>query len=130
MKSNKIWYLGCAIGICSLILMFALELNEVVEIVLTFVFGICVSVSHVQIMHHKMMEKDHNYKISVNDERNEKIRDKVNATMASILMLLMGIIMVVCISVKAYLPAALLAISVGCSPLMMVFINRYYEKKY
>ena len=74
MKSNKIWYLGCAIGICSLILMFALELDEVVEIVLTFVFGICVSVSHVQIMHHKMMEKDHNYKISVNDERNEKIR--------------------------------------------------------
>lgn len=130
MKNNKIWYLGYAIGIFSLILMFALELNEVLEIVLTFVFAICVSVSHVQIMHHKMIEKDYNYKISVNDEKNEKIRDKTNATMASILMLLMGIIAVVCISVKAYLPAALLAISVGGSPIIMFFINRYYEKKY
>ncbi len=50
--------------------------------------------------------------------------------MASILMLLMGMIAVVCISVKAYLPAALLAISVGCSPIIMFFINIYYEKKY
>lgn len=50
--------------------------------------------------------------------------------MASILMLLMGMIAVVCISVKAYLPAALLAVSVGCSPLIMFFINRHYEREY
>lgn len=78
MKNNKIWYLGYVIGICSLILVLPLKLNEAIEIVLTFVFAISVSVSHVKIMHHKMIEKDHNYKISVNDERNEKIRDKVN----------------------------------------------------
>lgn len=130
MKNKKIWYLGYVIGIFSLIIMFALKLNEAVEIFLTFVFAICVSVSHVKIMHHKMMEKDHDYKVSVRDERNEKIRDKVNASMGSILMLLMGMIAVVSISVKAYLPAALLAISVGCSPIIMFFINRYYEKKY
>lgn len=130
MKNNKIWYLGYVIGICSLIIVFALKLNEDVKITLTFVFAITISVSHVQIIHHKMMDKDHNYKISVNDERNEKIRDKTNATMASILMLLMGMIAVVCISVKAYLPAVLLAISVGFSPIIMFFINRYYEKKY
>lgn len=130
MKNNKIWYLGYVIGICSLILVFTLKPNEAVKIALTFVFGISVSVSHVKIMHHKMMEKDYNYKISVNDERNEKIRDKTNAMMSFILMLLMGMIAVVCISVKAYLPAALLTISVGASPLIMFFINRYYEKKY
>lgn len=64
-EKNKIWYLGYIIGICSLILVFALKLNEAVEIALTFVFAICVSLSHVKIVHHKMMEKDHNYKISV-----------------------------------------------------------------
>ncbi len=130
MKNNKIWYLGYVIGICSLIIVFTLKLNEAIEICLTFIFAISVSVSHVKIMHHKMMEKDHDYKVSVRDERNEKIRDKVNASMASILMLLMGMIAVVCILVKAYLPAALLAISVGCSPVIMFFITRYYEKKY
>lgn len=75
-------------------------------------------------------KKDRDYNISVNDERNEKIRDKVNATMASVLMLLMGIIAVVCIAVQAYLPATLLAISLGCSPVFMIFINKYYENKY
>lgn len=130
MKNNKIWYLGYVIGICSLIIVFALKLNEIIEICLTFISAISVSISHVNIMHRKMMEKDPDYKVSVNDERNEKIRDKVNASMASILILLMGIIAVVSISVKAYLPAVLLAVSVGCSPIIMFFMNRYYAKKY
>ncbi|MDY6064991.1 MAG: hypothetical protein SPI59_01535 [Finegoldia sp.] len=80
-----------------MILMFVFDLNEVVEIALTFVFAISVSISTVEIMHNRMMETDRNYKINVNDERNEKIRDKVNATMASILMILMAIVAVVSI---------------------------------
>ena len=130
MKSNKIWYLGYVIGLCSLILKFTLNMNGAIDVLLTFVFSISVSVSYVQLTHNRILAKDRDYKISVNDERNEKIRDKVNATMASVLMLLMGIIAVVCIAVQAYLPAALLAISLGCSPVLMFFISKYYENKY
>ena len=130
MKTNKIWYLGYVIGLCSLILKFTLNMNGAIDVLLTFVFSISVSVSYVQLTHFRLLEKDRDYKISVNDERNEKIRDKVNATMASVLMLLMGIIAVVCIAVQAYLPAALLAISLGCSPVLMFFISKYYENKY
>ena len=130
MKTNKIWYLGYVIGLCSLILKFTLNMNGAIDVLLTFVFAISVSVSYVQLTHFRLLEKDRDYKISVNDERNEKIRDKVNATMASVLMLLMGIIAVVCIAVQAYLPAALLAISLGCSPVLMFFISKYYENKY
>lgn len=130
MKTNKLWYLGYLVGICSLLAVFTLNLNEVVKVLLTFVFAISVSVSYVQLTHYRLLAKDRDYKISVNDERNEKIRDKVNATMTSVLMLLMGIIAVVCIAVGAYIPAALLAVSVGCSPVIMLFINKYYEQKY
>ena len=130
MKTNKIWYLGYVIGLCSLILALTLNLNEAIKVLLIFVFAISVSVSHIQLTHHRRLAKDRDYNISVNDERNEKIRDKVNATMASVLMLLMGIIAVVCIAVQAYLPATLLAISLGCSPILMIFINKYYENKY
>lgn len=130
MKTNKIWYLGYVIGLCSLILKFTLNMNGAIDVLLTFVFAISVSVSYVQLTHHRLLTKDRDYKISVNDERNEKIRDKVNATMTSVLMLLMGIIAVVCVAVGAYIPAALLAISVGCSPIIMLFINKYYEQKY
>lgn len=130
MKTNKIWYLGYVIGLCSLILKFTLNMNGAIDVLLTFVFSISVSVSYVQLTHFRLLEKDRDYKISMNDERNEKIRDKVNATMTSVLMLLMGIIAVVCIAVGAYIPAALLAISVGCSPIIMLFISKYYEQKY
>ena len=130
MKTNKIWYLGYVIGLCSLLLAWTLNLNEAIKVLLIFVFAISVSVSYVQLTHLRLLEKDRDYKISVNDERNEKIRDKVNATMASVLMLLIGIIAVICISLHAYVPAALLAISLGCSPILMIMINKYYERKY
>lgn len=130
MKTNKLWCLGYLVGICSLLAVFTLNLNEVVRVLLIFVFSISVSVSYVEMTHHKLLKTDRDYKISMNDERNEKIRDKVNATMTSVLMLLMGIIAVVCIAVGAYIPAALLAISVGCSPIIMLFISKYYERKY
>ena len=130
MKTNKIWYLGYVIGLCSLILKFTLNMNGAIDVLLTFVFSISVSVSYVQLTHLRLLAKDRDYKISMNDERNEKIRDKVNATMSPILMLLMGIIAVICISVGAYLPAALLTVSLACSPVIMLFISKYYEKKY
>lgn len=130
MKTNKLWYLGYLVGICSILAVFTLNLNEVVRVLLIFVFSISVSVSYVQLTHFRLLEKDRDYKISVNDERNEKIRDKVNATMSPILMLLMEIIALVCIAVEAYIPAALLAISVCCSPVIMLFISKYYEQKY
>ena len=130
MKTNKLWYLGYLVGICSLLAVFTLNLNEVVRALLMFVSSISVSASYVQLTHDRLLEKDRDYKISMNDERNKKIRDKVNAMMTSVLMLLMGIIAVVCIAVGAYIPAALLAISVGCSPIIMLFISKYYEQKY
>ena len=130
MKTNKLWYLGYLVGICSLLAIFTLNLNEAVRVLLIFAFAISVSVSYVQMTHHKLLETNRDYKISVNDERNEIIRDKVNATMSSILMLLMEIIAVVCIAVGAYIPATLLAVSVGCSPIIMLFIRKFYEQKY
>lgn len=130
MKTNKIWYLGYVIGLCSLILKFTLNMNGAIEVLLIFVFAISVSASYVQLTHLRLLEKDRDYKISVNDERNEKIRDKVNATMASVLMLIIGIIAVICIEVEAYLPATLLTILLACSPVLMFFISKYYENKY
>ena len=130
MKTNKLWYLGYLVGICSLVAVFTLNLNEAVRVLLIFAFAISVSVSLVQLTHYRLLEKDRDYKISMNDERNEKIRDKVNATMSPILMLLMELIALICIAVEAYIPAALLAISVCCSPVIMLFISKYYEQKY
>ena len=37
MKTNKIWYLGYVIGLCSLILALTLNLNEAIKVLLIFV---------------------------------------------------------------------------------------------
>lgn len=52
-------------------------------------------------MHNKMIEKDESYRININDERNVKIKDKVNAAMSYILMILIGLVAVICLAVKA-----------------------------
>ena len=81
-------------------------------------------------MHNKKMEKDPSYRISINDERNEKIRDKVNATMTPIFMLIMGLVAVICFSINAFLPATILALGVFSYPVITFFVSHHYEKKY
>ena len=76
MKTNKIWYLGYVIGLCSLLLAWTLNLNEAIKVLLIFVFAISVSVSYVQLTHQRLLETDRDYNISVNDERNEKSETK------------------------------------------------------
>ncbi len=63
MKNYKIWYIVCFIGICGLLLMFALKLNEAIKVVLAFVSAACLSISWAKMIHYKMLEKDHNYKV-------------------------------------------------------------------
>lgn len=56
-KTQNFWYIGYVIGICGLILALTLKLNESVGIVLSVVFVAIISLSHVKIMHYKMIEK-------------------------------------------------------------------------
>lgn len=76
------------------------------------------------------MKEDPDYKIENNDERTEMIRDKTQAMMSMIQMILMAIVATICISIEAYLPAAILGITVLGSPIIMAFVMKYYEGKY
>lgn len=130
MKTNKMWYLGYVVALLSLIALFLVKHNEVLTIIMTAVFAVSLSVTYVKILHHKMLAKDPDYRISQNDERNEKIRDKVNASMSAVLILLIGAVAIVSIATKAYLPAILLAVGLAAYPAISYFVNRYYENKY
>lgn len=130
MKTSKIWYLGYVVALLSLIALFLVKHNEVLTIIMTAVFAVSLSVTYVKILHHKMLAKDPDYRISQNDERNEKIRDKVNASMSAVLILLIGAVAIVSIATKAYLPAILLAVGLAAYPAISYFVNRYYENKY
>lgn len=130
MKNKKIWYLGYVIGFMSLVALFILKDDETLNRTLPFIFTISVTISTVMLGHNKRMEKDSFYRINVNDERNEKIRDKVNATVTPIYMLIMALVAVICFSLDEYLPAIILAFGVFSFPVISFFVSRYYEKRY
>ena len=130
MKNKKIWYLGYAIAFISLLALFIVKDNKILERVLPFIFFVILSISFVMTMHNKKMEKDPSYRISINDERNEKIRDKVNAAVTPVFILIMGIVAVICFSIEAILPAIILVLGVFSYPVITFFVSRYYEKKY
>lgn len=130
MKNKKLWRLGYLVSFIALIVAFAFGGNRTIEIVSIFIFGVSLSVTYVQTTHYKMMKKDKDYRISVTDERAEKIRDKVNATMCAALMFMNLIIAVVSLIVKENISAILLVAITAISPLLMALFNRYFEKKY
>ncbi|ACG62452.1 hypothetical protein Sez_1100 [Streptococcus equi subsp. zooepidemicus MGCS10565] len=77
-----------------------------------------------------MMVKDKDYRINITDERAEKIRDKVNATMCAVLMFMNSIIALVSLTLRETISAILLVTVTAISPLLMILLNRYFEKKY
>ena len=129
-KNKKIWYLGYVIGFLSLLALFIFKDDEILSRILPFIFTTSVTISSVMIMNKKRMENDLDFRINVNDERNVKIRDKVNATMTPILMLIMGLAAVICFSTKVYLPGIILALGIISFPIICFFVSSYYEKKY
>lgn len=130
MKNKKIWYLGYVIAFISLLALFIVKDNKILERVLPFIFSVSLSISFVMTMHNKKMEKDPSYRISINDERNEKIRDKVNSAVTPVFILIMGIVAVICFSIEAILPAIILALGVFSYPVITFFVSHHYEKKY
>ena len=129
-KNKKIWYLGYVIAFISLLALFIVKDNKILERVLPFIFSVSISISFVMTMHNKKMEKDPSYRISINDERNEKIRDMLNAAVTPVFILIMGLVAVICFSIEAVLPAIILALGVFSYPVITFFVSHYYEKKY
>ncbi|MBC7087862.1 MAG: DUF2178 domain-containing protein [Tissierellales bacterium] len=130
MKNNKIWYLGYLISLVLLIVIFTLDLNRSTQTAVTILFSFVLAITHVNIIHNKMIAKDMEYNILSKDERNEMIRDKVNAMNSVVLISFIGIITVVFIVYEWYIPAIITGSMIILDPIIMIFISRFYEKRY
>ncbi|HEL0598135.1 TPA: DUF2178 domain-containing protein [Streptococcus equi subsp. zooepidemicus] len=130
MKYKNLWYLGYVLSAIALISAFIFKENRTIEVISVFTFAISLSVTYVQTNHYKMMVKDKDYRINITDERAEKIRDKVNATMCAVLMFMNSIIALVSLTLRETISAILLVTVTAISPLLIILLNRYFEKKY
>lgn len=127
---NKTWYLGYVVAIVILVAIFFADLDNNLTIVLTFVFGIILSVTHIKVMHQKMIEKDKDYKIQTEDERNTLIKDKANAANSAFLLLLVGLATIILLVFEYYIPALIVGSIIPLNLAFLVIVSNYYEKKY
>lgn len=127
---NKTWYLGYVVATVILVAIFFADLDNNLTIVLTFAFGIILSVTHIKLMHQKMIEKDKDYKIQTEDERNTLIKDKANAANSAFLLLLVGLATIILLVFEYYIPALIVGSIIPLNLAFLVIVSNYYEKKY
>lgn len=130
MKNNKVWYIGYLISVVSLIISFAGNHRKSAFIALVIFAAVTFCVTHIMVVHNKMLLKNEEYKIAVNDERTEKIKDKIGTTTSYIMMMFIVISAVVFLYLEYYVPAILMIFIIFLIPIIMLVLGMIYEKKF
>ena len=130
MKNNKVWYIGYLISVVSFIISFAGNHRKSAFIALVIFAAVTFCVTHIMVVHNKMLLKNEEYKIAVNDERTEKIKDKIGMTKSYIMMMLIVISAVVFLYLEYYVPAIFMLFIIFLIPIIMLVLGMIYEKKF
>ena len=130
MKNNKVWYIGYLISVVSLIISFAGNHRKYAFIALVIFAAVTFCVTHIMVVHNKMLLKNEEYKIAVNDERTEKIKDKIGTTTSYIMMMFIVISAVVFLYLEYYVPAIFMIFIIFLIPIIMLVLGMIYEKKF
>lgn len=105
------------------------DLPKAADLALAVLFSILFSISHVQLLHDKMMKKDRDYQVNVMDERNIAIREKTGNIAYMILIGLLGLATVIFICLDLMLPAVITGGIVAVQPVIMITVSTVLEKK-
>ena len=130
MKNNKVWYIGYLISVVSLIISFAGNHRKSAFIALVIFAAVTFCVTHIMVVHNKMLLKNEEYKIAVNDERTEKIKDKIGTTTSYIMMMFIVRSAVVFLYLEYYVPAIFMIFIIFLIPIIMLVLGMIYEKKF
>ncbi|MFR8012160.1 MAG: hypothetical protein ACLU8W_10445 [Clostridia bacterium] len=120
---------GYALAAMALAAIVFADLPKAADLALAVLFSILFSVSHVQLLHDKMMKKDRDYQVHVMDERNIAIQEKTGNITCMILTLLLGLATVVFIGLDLFLPAIITGGIVALQPVIMIIVSTVLEKK-
>lgn len=126
---NKIWYLGYFVSLCIVLVIFLTDFSEMVDIGLAVLSSAIFSVSHMQILHNKMMKNDTEYKNDVMDERNTAIKEKAGNVTNMITLALLGLATVMFICSDMLLPAMITGAIIAVQPVILIIVSNRIEKK-
>lgn len=130
MKNKRtVWYLGYVVAVVLVAVMFFTDLPEVADIALGMVVAVIFSVTHGQIMHQRMLEKEDGYRTEVMDERNIAIKEKTGNIGNMVNLLLMGCVTVIFIALDYRVPAIIMGVNIFIQALILIGISNSLEKK-
>lgn len=125
----QIWYIGYIISLVLILIVLLTDCSKAVDIGLTILFSVVFSVSHVQVLHNKMLKNDSDYKINVMDERNIAIKEKSGNITNMITLALLGITTVIFILLDYLVPAIITGVIVVAQPIILIIVSSIIEKK-
>ena len=125
----QIWYIGYIISLVLILIVLLADCSKVVDIGLTILFSVVFSVSHVQVLHNKMLKNDSDYKINVMDERNIAIKEKSGNITNMITLALLGITTVIFILLDYLVPAIITGVIVVAQPIILIIVSSIIENK-
>lgn len=128
-KNKKIWYVGYMISLLLILIILFTDFSKMVDIGLAILFSAVFGISHVQILHNKMMKNDADYKISVMDERNILIKEKAGNVTNMVNTVLLGLATVIFICLDYVIPAIITGTIITVQLIILITISTMLEKK-
>ncbi|HJB25536.1 MAG TPA: hypothetical protein H9662_02820 [Firmicutes bacterium] len=125
----QIWYIGYIISLLLVLTMLFADFPKMVDIGLAILFSAVFGVSHVQVLHNKMLKNDADYKISIMDERNIMIKEKAGNVTNMINTTLLGLATVIFICLDYAIPAIVTGVIITVQPIILITISNMLEKK-
>ncbi len=125
----QIWYIGYIISLLLVLTMLFADFPKMVDIGLAILFSAVFGVSHVQVLHNKMLKNDADYKISIMDERNIMIKEKAGNVTNMINTTLLGLATVIFICLDYAIPAIVTGVIITVQPTILITISNMLEKK-
>lgn len=122
---NHIWYTGYAISGLLLVIQLLTNFNTGLIMLTTIIF----SVSHVQLLHNKMLCTDSSYKTECLDERNITIREKAGSITNLATLVLLSCAAALFIALNYIIPAIAIAAIIFIQPIIFILITNSIEKK-
>lgn len=125
-NKGQIWYIGYIVSLFLIVIILVIDFPKMVDLGLAILFSVVFGVSHVQILHDKMMQ---NYKINVMDERNVIIKEKAGNITNMFNTILLGVATVIFICLDYIIPAIIVGSIIAIQPIILIIISSVLEKK-
>ncbi len=128
-NKRQIWYIGYIVSLLLILIILFTDFSKMADIGLAILFSVIFSVSHVQVLHNKMMKNDTDYKINVMDERNIMIKEKTGNITNMVNTALLGLTTVIFISLDYVIPAVVTGCIITVQPVILLIISSLLERK-